>query len=219
MKYVYQLTLLAITLATTSTFNGMEATRTIQKKRTFNTQNKLYATRVKLLHDTISGKLNHVSKILNRIRKKHPALTHRLQTYNGGINLLHYAAMNGHTPIVQYLIEEQNMNPKTVTPKGYSALYFASAGGHKSTVRYLIKKCSMNWRTRNIETSPVCIALENNHEGTVRRLLKHERCIVCLDHLSKVPLNDIVLTSCCQQIMCKQTYAQLDQCPGCRKVL
>ena len=171
----------------------------------------------KLFKNARKGDVENLAKALKPCTVRANCIAHRMRSGISRMSLLHIAAQQGHKKVAQYLIEELKMNPQHTNRLGQSALYLASAQGHKSVVRYLMKKAKVPWRTKNIQVSPVSIAIQNNHQPVVRRLLKHQECIICLDHMSKVPLNDIVITSCCQQIMCKQMYAQLEKCPGCRK--
>lgn len=175
---------------------------------------------LRLLQDARSGDLEHLSCTVERLQKKRPSFRiDTIKKYPKRMNLLHYASAHGNLALVQYLVEKQNMDPSATTKQGYSALYVASSKGHKSVVRYFLKKCRMPWRTKTIETSPVSIAIQNNHQSVVRRLLKHEKCLICLEHINKTPIDQIIITNCCQQIMCARTYTQLITCPGCRKAL
>ena len=53
---------------------------------------------------------------------------------------LHHAAERGHLHIVQYLIEKQQMNPKTRDQDDLIALDYAAERGHLHIVQYLIEK-------------------------------------------------------------------------------
>lgn len=55
-----------------------------------------------------------------------------------GIMPLHIAALEGHTHIVKYFIEQKHVDKNICGLKGRTPLHFAAEGGHITTVEYLI---------------------------------------------------------------------------------
>jgi Ankyrin repeats (3 copies) len=119
---------------------------------------------VSLLHDAIrANNLSQVQDLVQdqlatvggpkRRRKRRRGVAALLDTDNAGHNALHIAAMNGHTAILEYLVEKSvaaaaaaaagggggTANIVEVqTPSGETALHLACFEGHISTVRYLV---------------------------------------------------------------------------------
>ena len=59
-----------------------------------------------------------------------------------GRTCLSYAALNNHYDLVQYLVDEQKMDPMCQSKRGYTPLHDACIGGSTSIVTYLINAMS-----------------------------------------------------------------------------
>ena len=98
-----------------------------------------------LLEASYAGQLDIVKYLLENSYSCNP------KAYYGsnGYNCLHAACHKGHIEMVQYLIEQCEMDPSASISKAniYSktnALHIASQYGHVYVVRYLTEECKMN---------------------------------------------------------------------------
>ena len=57
-----------------------------------------------------------------------------------GNNIIHYASRSGHFPVVQYLIEQQNVEINIKGENGKTPLHYACEKGHLSIAEYLTSK-------------------------------------------------------------------------------
>ena len=60
---------------------------------------------------------------------------------NNGRSPLHFASMNGHLNIIQYLSKECNCDVDSEDNNGYTPLHIASRYGYLNIVQYLVEKC------------------------------------------------------------------------------
>jgi ankyrin repeat protein len=109
------------------------------------------------------------------------------KTINGW-TALHFASINGHLEIVQYLLQNGNANVNAQKNDGWTALHFASSNGHLEIVQYLVQQCQANVRavTKNNET-PLDVAKQTGKTEIVEylsvRQITPEEIILSVDDM------------------------------------
>ena len=90
---------------------------------------------------------------------------------------LHYAAVGGSLPVVQYLITEQHCDPATPGPNNTTPLHYACIGGHMNIVQYLITELGCDPIVPNIDGSlPLHIACRYGHLDLTKYLITEQNC-------------------------------------------
>ena len=85
---------------------------------------------------------------------------------------IHIASLRGHLPIVEYLIEKQNVSPYIKGSIGQTPLHDACSKGHLPIVQYLIEKKNVNPNVqKNYEKTSLHDACEKGHLHIVEYLI------------------------------------------------
>jgi ankyrin repeat protein len=89
-----------------------------------------------------------------------------------GYTALHYAAQQGHTEVVKYLITEGGANPRATSNKKETALHLAASGGHFDIVVFLLHYFAdfKEIQTANCLT-PLQLACIKGHVNVVNLLI------------------------------------------------
>ena len=91
-----------------------------------------------------------------------------------GDYVIHFAAIGGLLPIVQYIIEKQNVNTEIQGNKGKTPLHYACENGHLPIVEYLISKgANVNSKDENGNYA-IHYASENGHLQIVQYLIEKQ---------------------------------------------
>ena len=85
---------------------------------------------------------------------------------------LMYAAQNGHSAVVQCLLEQGSDKDKTDN-EGSSPLYITAQEGHSSVVKYLLEQGADIDKAANDGFTPLHIAAQQGHLAVVQCLLEH----------------------------------------------
>jgi ankyrin repeat protein len=104
---------------------------------------------------------------------------------------LHYAALEGHSSIIQILLDCQDLDVNGQGRWGDTALHFASLRGHTAVVKTLLQQnaIQVNLQNQQGQTSLHQCAMEG-HEAVVRQLLDHQDIhINALDNTGQTPLH------------------------------
>ena len=94
---------------------------------------------------------------------------HAVATNRTGYTALTGAVANGHTPIVQWLLEH-GADPNYRYAAGYSPLLTAAANGHLDIVNLLLARGADPTAVTNDGKSALALARERNHPQVVARL-------------------------------------------------
>ena len=90
---------------------------------------------------------------------------------------LHYAAVGGSLPVVQYLITEQHCDPATPGLKNTTTLHYACLGGHINIVKYIITEHNCDPMCESIDKrTPLHYACEGGHKNIVQYLITELGC-------------------------------------------
>jgi hypothetical protein len=95
-----------------------------------------------------SYEYDYVFNRLDEIFSKHKDT---LKKTNKSTALLRQAASRGHLDIVKYLVEEQEVDPKSKDKKGAMALHCAASEGYLDIVKYLVEELKVDPRSENEE--------------------------------------------------------------------
>ena len=96
---------------------------------------------------------------------------------SSGLKALHLACKHGHLDITQYLLNEQNCNPETMTLNGRTPLHLACKSGHLHIAKCLITehKCNPHC-TDNDGYTPLHAASESGNLDSVKYLITENGC-------------------------------------------
>lgn len=103
---------------------------------------------------------------------------------------LHMAAANGHTSIIELLVNH-GAETNAIDGHGATATYRAAENGHgpaHTDFDLVLHQANVNLRTKLDQTPPLRAA-ENGHEGTITILLQHGADWKIKDYLGWTPLN------------------------------
>ena len=91
---------------------------------------------------------------------------------------IHYAAVGGSLPVVQYLITEQHYDPATPTRlNNNTPLHYACIGGHMNIVEYLISEQNCDPMCEdNVKRTPLHYACACGHMNIVQYLVAEMGC-------------------------------------------
>jgi hypothetical protein len=129
---------------------------------------------------------------------------------------LHLATRKGNFKTVKFIAEKYEADIESINNKGETPFYSACQEGHEKIVEFFMKNYEKTHHADTIKKSPLSIAIENNHQGVVRKLTKHMYCAVCFKKFREININQIIIMPCCQNLLCSQDYSNLDNCPFCR---
>ena len=111
---------------------------------------------------------------------------------HSGSSVMHVAAANDHRAIVSELLAEHSADRFSVDNNGWSVLHVAAARGHTGIVWALVRTfnfdvnlLSKNW----FYITPLHLAAENNHSGTIKELVKLGANIESQTYLYLTPLH------------------------------
>lgn len=92
-----------------------------------------------------------------------------------GGNALIYAAKNGHTNVVRYLLDNGAAVNYSIPENHLTALYCATSYNHAQTVAALLEKGAdvTSWRRDNYEMGPVLIAIERGYTEILGLFKQH----------------------------------------------
>ena len=103
---------------------------------------------------------------------------------------LHYAAVGGSLPVVQYLITEQHCDPATPGVNNTTPLHYACIGGHKNIVQYLITELGCDPIISNINGLPLHTACRHGHLDLTKYLITEQNCDpMCVSQKKRTPLH------------------------------
>ena len=146
-----------------------------EKKIDANPKNDKHNT--PLLEASYAGQLNTVKYLLENGYSCNP------KAYgSNGYNCLHAACYFGHVDMVQYLIEECQMDPSASTSKAHfysktNSLHIASQYGHEPLVDYLLDKRKMDpSRPDGNGNTALHLAVIHNQINIVRYILLTGKC-------------------------------------------
>ena len=90
---------------------------------------------------------------------------------------LHYAAVGGSLPVVQYLITVGHCNPVTLGRNNYTLLDYACVGGHMNIVEYLITELRCDPAVcSNSARFPLHVACQHGHLKLTKFLVTQKKC-------------------------------------------
>ncbi len=104
--------------------------------------------------------------------------------------VLHVAAQNQETPVVEYLITISKLDANQKEHNGLTPLYLAAEAGSVKIVKFLVEEAHVNINSKNghnLDSIPLSIASQNGHDTTVEFLLSNG----AQDHVDYVNLNKI----------------------------
>ena len=168
--------------------DNLSVVQYLLEKRKCDANSKNGKRNTPLLEGSYAGQLNIVKYLLENGYGCDP------KAYgSNGYNCLHAACCKGHADVVQYLIEECQVDPCASTRNFHSktnALHIASQYGHRFLVDYLIEKRKMDPNVcdeyRNISLD---LAVIHNQFEVVHYLIYQEKCdprIISKQQLKKV---------------------------------
>ena len=101
-------------------------------------------------------------------------------TDRDGFTLLHYAAEKGFNHIIEWLVEEHQLDPHSTSINSTTTLHKAASGGVADTVKYLYETYSLgiNSTTTTNKYTPLHSATINSHIPVVQYLTKLPQCNV-----------------------------------------
>ena len=92
-------------------------------------------------------------------------------TFNGGYDICHVSAANGHIHIVKYVCQYLDCLP--ITSEGIQPIHLAAEGGYKNIVNYLINSQSANPEvTTKDKYTPLHYAAKEGHLEVVKYLIE-----------------------------------------------
>ena len=102
---------------------------------------------------------------------------------------IHIAAKFGHLPIVQYLIEKQNVDEDINGKYEKTALHYACEKGHYDIVKYLISKGANINLQDQYERTPLHYAYINDHDDIAKYLISNGANTKAKDRYKFTPIN------------------------------
>jgi len=136
-----------------------------------------------------------------------------------GLTPMHYAAENGHLPVVQYLCE-QGANNEARSNGDRTPLHLAAYEGHLPVVQYLCKQGADKETKDNCNMTPLHWAAVKDHLPVVKYLCKQGADKEASDTYGRTPLNRAaqeghlpVVKYLCEQKANKDTRDKLGETP------
>jgi len=124
------------------------------------------------------GFLNHVPLFVSKTKEMVEILFQNgvnlnERTVSEGKNLLHISTLNKKFDLVQYLVEEKNMNFDEPTNDGLTPLFFSCYNENFKLLKYFIEKGASIHPKLNAKCSPLYISCFNGNFGIMKFLIKH----------------------------------------------
>lgn len=125
----------------------------------------------KAKHPAISAaKLGHESCLITAYRVL--GIFNERDDY--GATPIHYAARNGRTDCLEWLVKHSGVSPIAVARNGATAAHDAAAIGHLNCLEYLLLKTRCSAQDRTVEGATVLhLACRFGRAGVVKWLLEH----------------------------------------------
>ena len=156
---------------------GREALAKRQKQESKNSDWEVLLEKTTIALDKLdsdqeeSYEYDYVFNRLDEIFSKHKDI---LKKTNKSAALLHQSASKGHLGIVKYLVEDQEVDPKSTDEKEATALHHSASEGHLSIVKYLVETQKVDAKSTDKEgANALHYAAAGRQETNNRRVVAY----------------------------------------------